>query len=57
MSENKLRMEQYTQAKLFERGQEDLDAAIKGNILAMINYNSAIKLSDNSFEINNSISM
>ncbi|MBS3090350.1 hypothetical protein J4433_01115 [Candidatus Pacearchaeota archaeon] len=50
-------MEQYTQAKLFERRQEDLDAAIKGNILAMIDYTSAKKLSDNSFEINNSISM
>lgn len=50
-------MEQYTQAKLFERRQEDLDAVPRGNILAWINWISAKKLSDNSFEINNSISM
>lgn len=50
-------MEQYTRAKLFERRQEDLDAAIKGNVLAMINCYSTKKLGENMFEINQNITI
>lgn len=50
-------MEQYTKPKLFERRQEDLDAAIKGSIPAIINYYSVKQLEENMFEINQSITI